>query len=150
MSRNAFDTPSLYEQIIATITNPDFRGMLIWHRCFWCLPITSSRPQKVRVLCTKYGVFFFYIFDNIIWFSKSSLRSHKTTSTTTNRTLSPWHCHTAGAKTKIYKHQKIIDTIATFTLLPQGPLSLPHSHSAINIIVAIIYTSITISTHHYH
>ena len=99
-------------------------------------PKGESFVYKVRRI-------FFYIFDNIIWFSKSSLMSHETTSTTTNPTLSPWHCHTAGAKTKIYIHQTIINTIATFTLLPRGPLSLPHSHSAINIIVAIISTSIT-------
>lgn len=104
------------------------------------LPLPDPKRWEFCVQNTKY---FFYIFDNIIWFSKSSLMSHETTSTTTNPTLSPWHCHTAGAKTKIYKHQKIINTIATFTLLPRGPLSLPHSHSAINIIVAIISTSIT-------
>ena len=70
MSRNAFDTPSLYEQIIATITNSDIRGMLIWYRCFWCLPITSSRPQKVRVLCTKYNIFFLYLWQHNLVFKK--------------------------------------------------------------------------------
>lgn len=53
---------------------------------------------------------FLYIFDNIIWFSKSSLRSHETTSTTTKphpitMTLSHCRCQNQNLQTpKDYQH----------------------------------------------
>ena len=103
------------------------------------LPLPDPKRWEFCVQNTKY--FFLYLWQHNLVFKKFLEVTRNNLNK--NPTLSPWHCHTAGAKTKIYKYQKIINTIATFTLLPRGPLSLPHSHSAINIIVAIISTSIT-------
>lgn len=60
MSRDAFDTPSLYEQ-----TNYCYYYQLRFQKeclygtdAFDAYQLPSSRPHKVRVLCDKYDIFF--------------------------------------------------------------------------------------------